>query len=76
MNKEKNITKVQDARPKVLIIGAVAGAVIGLGAAYLYLQRAEIDNRPPEFTTSDGVKVGLMVLGLLKSIADIGSGNK
>ncbi len=74
MNTEKNITKVENVRSKALIIGAVAGALIGLGAAYLYLQRAEMDNRPPEFTTGDGVKIGLMVLGLLRSIGDLGGG--
>ncbi len=59
---------------KVLIIGAVAGAVVGLGAAYLLAQQAEREGQPPEISAGEGVRIGVMVMGLLRSIAALGEG--
>ena len=61
---------------KTLIIGGVAGLLIGLLAAYLLIQRAEQEEEKPKLSAGDGVKVGVGVLGLLKLIVDMGSGRK
>ncbi len=61
---------------KTLIIGGVAGLLTGLLAAYLLIQRAEQEEAQPKLSAGEGVKVGVGVLGLLKLIADIGSGHK
>lgn len=58
-------------RNKTLIIGAVAGLVLGLASAYIVVQRSEQLNVRPELTPSDGVKIGLGVLGVLRLIADV-----
>lgn len=58
-------------RNKTLIIGAVAGLLIGLAGAYIVIQRAEELNNLPEVSPADGVKVGLGVLGVLRLVADI-----
>jgi hypothetical protein len=58
-------------RNKTLIIGAVAGLLVGLAGAYIVIQRSEQLNTLPEVSPSDGVKVGLGVLGVLRLVADI-----
>ncbi len=56
---------------RTLIIGAIVGLAIGLASAYIIIQRSEQLNTLPELTPTDGVKVGLGVLGVLRLVADI-----
>ena len=58
-------------RNKTLIIGAIAGLVVGLAGAYIVIQRAEENNLLPEVTASDGVKIGLGILGVMRLISEI-----
>ena len=58
-------------RAKALVLGGVIGALTGLLAAYLVVQRS--DEEPPEIGATDGVKIGLLVLGLLRSVGEIGN---
>jgi drug/metabolite transporter (DMT)-like permease len=58
-------------RNKTLVIGAVAGVLIGLAGAYIVIQRSEELNNLPEMTPADGVKIGLGLLGVLRLVADI-----
>ncbi len=58
---------------KVILFGALLGAVAGGVAALIYMQRAEESHQSPQLTAGDGVKIGLGVLGVLKLISDIGS---
>lgn len=64
----------EDFMPKVLIIGGVLGAAVGLGAAYLFAQNSVRKGRMPEITAGDGVRLGLLLLGVLRSIAALGEG--
>jgi hypothetical protein len=57
---------------KVLIIGAVIGALVGAGAAYIYTQKAEDYRHKPDFSTGDGVRLSLLLLGLVRQISDLG----
>ena len=60
---------------QVLAIGAVLGALTGLGAAYLLIQRAKKRAEPPNLNASEGIKLGLLVFGLLRQVAMLGSGD-
>lgn len=73
MDKAKSLAVSTNWKPRVLVIGAVIGAIIGLGAAYLLTQRAADENTPPELSAGDGVKLGLLVLGLLRQVAELGA---
>lgn len=60
-------------KPKVLVIGAVLGAVIGLGTAYLMARAAEESRGgPPEISTADLLKAGLAIFGTMRGIASLG----
>jgi len=61
---------------KVLIIGGVIGALTGLGAAYVFIQRAKKGAEPPSLTPMDGIKLALLVFGLLRSVAMLGGGDE
>ena len=61
---------------QVLAIGAVVGALTGLGAAYLLVQRAKKRAEPPNLNASEGIKLGLIVFGLLRQVAMLGSGDE
>ncbi len=62
----------QNWKTKALILGGVFGLLIGLGAAYMLIQRSERSGEKPQLSTGEGVKIGLGVLGLLRLVADIG----
>ena len=56
-------------KTKALIIGGLVGALTGLGATYVMVQRSE---EPPEVGPTDGVKLGLLLLGLVRAVGDLG----
>ena len=58
-------------QPRVLVVGAVIGAVVGLGAAYLLIKSNEQEG-PPQISAGEGVKLGVLVLGLLRSVSSLG----
>lgn len=57
---------------KTLILGTLIGAVTGLFAAMLLHRRAEKDEREAALTTGEGLKLGVLVFGLLRAIASLG----
>lgn len=60
-------------RTKFLLIGALLGAVAGVGTAYLLARTAEESrNGPPEITTSDAVKAAVGIIGVVRGIAALG----
>ena len=59
-------------KARTIIVGVLAGAITGLGAALVLIQRAEQEGEAVQLGTSDGLKVGIGVLGLLRQIGQIG----
>jgi hypothetical protein len=60
---------------RVLLIGALLGTLTGLGAAYLMIQRAKNRAEAPNLNAGEGIRLGLLVLGLLRQVATLGSGD-
>jgi H+/Cl- antiporter ClcA len=54
-----------------MLIGAVIGLICGLIGAYIIIQRAEEEESHPRLTAGDGVKMGIGVLGVLRTVADL-----
>jgi hypothetical protein len=61
---------------RTLLFGALIGAVTGLAAAYLMQRRAEETGTEVSLTAGDGMKLGLMVLGLLRAVTSLGEDEK
>ena len=61
---------------RTLLIGALIGAITGLVAASLLNRRAEKNESETAITTGDGIKLGVMIFGLLRAIASLGDDEK
>lgn len=57
-------------RTKAMIVGGLVGAAVGVAAAYMLAQRSE-DDQPPKMSVGEGVKLGVLVFGLLRSISNL-----
>mgnify|MGYP000318310295 FL=1 len=57
---------------RTLLLGALLGAVTGLVAAMLLNRRAQEEGTELALTAGDGMKLGVMVIGLLRAIASLG----
>jgi len=57
---------------RTLLFGALVGAFTGLLAAMLLNRRAEKSERETALTTGEGLKLGVLVFGLLRAIASLG----
>jgi hypothetical protein len=58
---------------KILVGGAVIGALIGLSTGYLLTRTAEESGTgPPEFKTTDGVRLAISTIGLVRGIVALG----
>lgn len=71
MNEEQGeIIAFSNKNSRTLLLGGLIGAGVGLLAVYLLLQRSD-KNQPVEFSAGEGVKIGVLVFGLLRSIANL-----
>lgn len=66
---ETNLQK--NWKRKVLVVGAVVGVCVGVAATYILIQNMD-EEQQGKITAGEGVKLGVLVLGLLKSIASLG----
>jgi hypothetical protein len=73
---ENAIIKTPEAdsslKTRTLMIGAVVGALTGLGAAYLLMRRADQEGKPLAITSGQGLKLGMMLTSLLRQIMSLG----
>jgi hypothetical protein len=60
----------------VLAIGAVLGALTGLGAAYLLTQRSKKRGETPTLSAIEGIKLGLLIFGMLRQVSLLGSADE
>jgi hypothetical protein len=65
-----------DWRTKTFVIGGVLGAVLGLSAAYIYVNSVEREGAEPELRPAEAVGLGLALLAVLRQIATLHSGDK
>ncbi|MFU8826481.1 MAG: hypothetical protein ACNA70_03220 [Brevefilum sp.] len=63
----------QNWKTKALVTGVILGAVTGGLSALLLIKRAESENATPQLSTSEGIQVGLGVLGLMRLISGLGT---
>lgn len=59
-------------RNRTLLLGALIGAATGLVAAMLLHRRANEQGTELALSAGDGMKLGVLVVGLLRAIASLG----
>lgn len=64
----------QSWKVQTLALGALIGALTGLGAAYLLMRRAEQKGERLTLTGGQGLKLGMLVAGLLQQILRLNDG--
>lgn len=60
-----------DQRNKILLIGTLAGAATGLVAAMMLQRRAEKTGREISLSAGEGIQLGVLIMGLLRSVATL-----
>ena len=61
-------------KTRVLVGGAILGALTGLSAAYLLVRTSEQEGTEIQVSPSEGIRIGLTLLALLRQVATIGDG--
>jgi len=59
-------------KSRTILFGALIGAVTGLVAAILLTRRAENNERETAITSGEGLKLGVLIFGLLRAIGSLG----
>lgn len=59
-------------RSGLLAVSAILGALMGVAAGVLLLRRAEQRGSQVAISGSEGLSIGLLVIGLLRQIATLG----
>jgi hypothetical protein len=62
-------------KTRTLLMGAVVGLLVGVAAAYLMVQRAEDEHTTPQLQAKEGIKLGVLLFGLLREVAALGDRN-
>jgi hypothetical protein len=62
------------ANSQTLIVSALAGAIAGLGIGLMLIKRAEENGDQVSLSAGEGVSLGLMILGLLRQVSQLGDG--
>jgi nitrate reductase gamma subunit len=71
-NQISKLTSEENWKMKTLLVGVVLGAATGLGAAYLLTRRAEERGERLTISSKEGLKLGVLIAGVLRSIITLG----
>ncbi len=65
-----------NSKGRTILIGVLIGAATGLVAAMMINRRAEQTGESTSITTGEGLKLSVMIVGLLRAIASMGDEDK
>jgi hypothetical protein len=75
MNKDiklKDLENEESWKTKTIISGALLGAILGIGGAYLLIHNAEKHGKTISISMRDGLKLSLLLIGTLRQVAQLG----
>ena len=61
-------------KSRTLVFGTLIGAAVGLAGALLLNRKAEETGNAITVNTGDGMRLGVMIIGLLRAIVALGDG--
>jgi len=64
------LMSVENQNVKILALGTLIGALVGLGAAYLLVQRLEEEGNL-QLSPKEGVKLGISVFSFFRQITQL-----
>jgi hypothetical protein len=76
INAEEIIVEDEKWTRQVLALGVLVGALTGLGGAYLLIQRSRKLAKRPDLNSREGLRLGLLIFGLLRQVASLGNDEK
>jgi hypothetical protein len=62
-------TSAGNWKTTAIVVGAVAGAITGVAAALMLVRRSERSGGSLSVSTGEGLRIGLLVMGLLREVA-------
>jgi len=62
-------TRSGNWKTMAIVVGAVAGALTGVAAALMLVRRSERSGKSLSVSTGEGLRIGLLVMGLLREVA-------
>jgi hypothetical protein len=72
MTQDQNLALSDNSKTaRTLALGGLLGAITGMGFAYLLLKRSEQQGGELSMSTGEGLRLGLLLLGLLRQVSDL-----
>ena len=62
------MNETNDWKIRTIVVGTIIGALTGLGAAFLLVQRSEAEGSKPKVGSGEGIKLALALLGVFRLI--------
>ncbi len=62
---------VESWKPKMIIVGGLIGALVGLGSTYLLAENMERTGRKPTISTREGFSLAVLLFGVIRSVANL-----
>lgn len=75
MNKDIDVMDVENEdswKTKTIMAGAILGAILGIGGAYLLINNAERHGKKIGISVKDGLKLSVLLMGTLRQVAQLG----
>lgn len=68
---DDELVVVENQNAKILALGTIIGALVGLGAAYLLTQRIN-EEGSLDLSPKEGVKLGISIFSFFRQITQLG----
>ena len=67
------MSQEQNWKSRVLVVGGLVGAILGVGAGYLFIQVSEESGGPKKVSMGQAFKLAIAALGVVRQASLLGS---